>query len=174
MCVRVCAYKANVIHLDGPNELCVTWLLHVCVCPVNELSAWFVSVSEKLAKLALEPSVLLYTRCTCLIPHPIRHNRHQSSSVVNSITRNRLLLHLMYRLIEWIRVLALTPTELNNNSEMSSDNEAIVHRKRHAKYFQRCLDVLPPRLASHDSTRLVFFIGWPSFLHSSSHFCHID
>ncbi|XP_031628291.1 geranylgeranyl transferase type-1 subunit beta isoform X2 [Contarinia nasturtii] len=36
---------------------------------------------------------------------------------------------------------------------------ANVNTKRHTKYFQRCLDVLPPRLASHDSTRvtLAFF-----------------
>lgn len=46
-----------------------------------------------------------------------------------------------------------------NNSDMINYNanmnniHMIVNKKRHTKYFQRCLDVLPPRLASHDSTR---------------------
>lgn len=67
----------------------------------------------------------------------------------------------MYKLIEWIRVLTQTPNEnCLNNCEMTSvysesSMNLIVNRKRHTKYFQRCLDVLPPRLASHDSTRFV-------------------
>lgn len=32
-------------------------------------------------------------------------------------------------------------------------DEAKINRQRHAKYFLMCLDLLPPRLASHDSTR---------------------
>lgn len=62
----------------------------------------------------------------------------------------------MYRLIEWIRVLALPSMDNNQlNSEMNSINngQSTVHRNRHTKYFQRCLDVLPPRVASHDTTR---------------------
>lgn len=43
---------------------------------------------------------------------------------------------------------------IDYNTNMNMNNiHAIVNKKRHTKYFQRCLDVLPPRLAAHDSTR---------------------
>lgn len=66
----------------------------------------------------------------------------------------------MYKLIEWISMLTMSTEQYPvNESEMASNvfqdisAPPMVNRKRHAKYFQRCLDVLPPRLASHDSTR---------------------
>lgn len=72
----------------------------------------------------------------------------------------------MYKLIEWIRLLTDTTDAYSVNSELASvytedTMEIAVNRKRHSKYFQRCLDVLPPRLASHDSTRFVikFFVN---------------
>ncbi|XP_055297710.1 geranylgeranyl transferase type-1 subunit beta isoform X1 [Sitodiplosis mosellana] len=51
-------------------------------------------------------------------------------------------------------------SDMTNNYHANMNNvHNIVNKKRHTKYFQRCLDVLPPRLASHDSTRvtLAFF-----------------
>lgn len=64
----------------------------------------------------------------------------------------------MYKLIEWIRLLTISTDAYSVNSDLSSINidetmQMAVHRKRHAKYFERCLNVLPCRLASHDSTR---------------------
>lgn len=66
----------------------------------------------------------------------------------------------MYKLIEWIRLLTQSADAYSINSDLASvysedTMQMAVNRKRHAKYFQRCLDVLPPRLASHDSTRFV-------------------
>lgn len=69
----------------------------------------------------------------------------------------------MYKLIEWIRLLTMSTDQyLTNANEMSSnvfyDNtvQSTVNKKRHAKYLQLCLDVLPPRVSAHDSTRFVF------------------
>lgn len=78
----------------------------------------------------------------------------------------------MYKLTEWIRVLTMSTdaysindmaNDMANNmlDDMATNYYAISHsnihtavnKKRHIKYFQRCLDVLPPRLAAHDSTR---------------------
>lgn len=66
----------------------------------------------------------------------------------------------MYKLIEWIRVLTISTdacTVNNDNMDNLHTNmnniHMIVNKVRHTKYFQRCLDVLPPRLASQDSTR---------------------
>lgn len=64
----------------------------------------------------------------------------------------------MYKLIEWIRLLTVSTDDFNLNSELSSVHtedtmQMALNGKRHAKYFQRCLDVMPPQLASHDSTR---------------------
>lgn len=65
----------------------------------------------------------------------------------------------MYKLFEWISVLTMSTDAYSLNSDMATNYHAInntysiVNKKRHIKYFQRCLDVLPPRLASHDSTR---------------------
>lgn len=66
----------------------------------------------------------------------------------------------MYKLIEWIRLLTISTDAYSVNSDLSSINiddtmQMVVNRKRHTKYFERCLNVLPPRLASHDSTRFV-------------------
>lgn len=67
----------------------------------------------------------------------------------------------MYKLIEWIRLLTIsTDAAYSVNSDLSNINidetmQMAINRKRHSKYFERCLNVLPPRLASHDSTRFV-------------------
>lgn len=66
----------------------------------------------------------------------------------------------MYKLIEWIRLLTISTDAYSVNSDLSSINidetmQMAVNRKRHTKYFERCLNVLPPRLASHDSTRFL-------------------
>lgn len=67
----------------------------------------------------------------------------------------------MYKLIEWIRVLTMSTDScaVNNSNNMANYHTNMnnihmtVNKQRHTKYFQRCLDVLPPRLAAHDSTR---------------------
>lgn len=65
----------------------------------------------------------------------------------------------MYKLIEWINELTMSTDTYSLNSDMATNFHAmnnivsIINKKRHTKYFQRCLEVLPPRLASHDSTR---------------------
>lgn len=45
----------------------------------------------------------------------------------------------MYKLIEYLRIMSVYNTDCSN--------------KKHAKYFKRFLELLPARLALHDSTR---------------------
>lgn len=70
----------------------------------------------------------------------------------------------MYKIIEWIRELTMTTEEAYSlNSDMATNFHAMstidtdFNKRRHIKFFLRCLDVLPPRLASHDSTRYVSY-----------------
>lgn len=62
----------------------------------------------------------------------------------------------MYKLIEWIRLLTFPGYTVVNESTQIIMENVNVNRKRHAKYFLLCLELLPPRLASHDSTRFVY------------------
>lgn len=57
----------------------------------------------------------------------------------------------MYKLIEWIRLL----TSPGYTLETEQMDGAQINRKRHAKYFLMGLNLLPPRMASHDSTRYI-------------------
>lgn len=53
----------------------------------------------------------------------------------------------MYKLIEYIKDLTMSGYSFENV------NGNGVHKKVHARYFMRFLNLLPPRLASHDSTK---------------------
>lgn len=53
----------------------------------------------------------------------------------------------MYKLIEYIKDLTMSGYTFENL------NTAGVQKKFHARYFLRFLHMLPPRLASHDSTK---------------------
>lgn len=78
--------------------------------------------------------------------------------LVHSFTRFFFIIY-MYKLIEWLNELTMSTDAYSLSNDMATNFHAmnninsIVNKKRHTKYFQRCLDVLPPRLASHDSTR---------------------
>lgn len=62
----------------------------------------------------------------------------------------------MYKLIDWIRLLTFSGYTVEDAQTQIMES-GTVNRKRHAKYFLLCLELLPPRLASHDSTRFVCF-----------------
>lgn len=62
----------------------------------------------------------------------------------------------MYKLIDRIRSLTArgyTIVDTDTPTTPHMMDGVTVNRKRHAKYFSLCLDVLPPRLALHDCTR---------------------
>lgn len=74
----------------------------------------------------------------------------------------------MYKLIEYVRNMSLYATTttssttessnlLNNGSNVlhsgAAPRELDIAVKRHAKYFKRFLELLPGKLALHDSTR---------------------
>lgn len=67
---------------------------------------------------------------------------------------NQISFVFMYKLIEWIRLLTSPGYSVVDDPTQIMEGSA-VNRKRHAKYFLLCLELLPPRLASHDSTRYV-------------------
>lgn len=54
----------------------------------------------------------------------------------------------MYKLIQYIKELTMSGYTFENIADAM-----VVTRRKHAKYFLRFLNLLPPRLASHDSTR---------------------